>query len=155
MAPQGQMQSAQDFRKDMFNSFYNQGSLAQPNNPMGQQMNQGFGNQQMPGSQGFGQQQPGQLGQSGWVNGNGAPEQAQPVQQKQTLTGAVQQPNTQGNKNFNGAKHLLGTTVGLGGGILVGALMMRNSASSPAAAMGMGLMGASLLNYGMRSAFRF
>jgi len=150
----GGQQSAQDFRRDAFNSLYNQGTLPQQNamqNPalqsmqgqMGQQPNQFGGG--MPG----GQQQPQQLGQSGWMAANGASQQ-------QTLTGGVQNPPSQhGNSKFNSAKHLLGTATGFGGGILVGAMMMRGGNSSPAAMMGMGLLGAGVLNYGMRNAFRF
>jgi hypothetical protein len=143
--PGGDMQTAQDFRKSMFNSLYNQGTLAPQNAQQGTQ-NQMANNQQFSTPGNLQQQQP-QMGQSQWMGANGAP-------QTQTLTGAVKQPNRQGNSKFNGVKHALGLTAGLGGGLMVGALMFRNGASGSAAGLGMGLMGASMLNYGMRNAFR-
>ena len=156
---QPEMQTAQEFRNQAYNSLYNQGTLAPPsNNNVAQQQQQWNGGQpgqmaqQPPNLSG---QQPnmaqgasnGQMSQSGWMNANGAPQQ-------QTLSGGVQAPNKSGNNTFNGAKRVLGTAAGFGGGMLVGALMMRNSYSSPAALMGVGLLGGSMMNYGLRNAFR-
>ncbi len=146
--------SAQDFRKDAFNSLYNQGSLPAAQQNPGLQGMQGqmgstpgqLGNGALPGSM------PGQqsnLGQSPWMAANGAPQQ-------QTLMGGVQNPPSQhGNAKFNTAKHVLSTAAGFGGGMMVGAMMFSRGSSSPAAAMGMGLLGAGMLNYGLRNAFRF
>jgi hypothetical protein len=169
LTPPSDMQSAQDFRKSMFNSLYNQGTLA-PNN-QAPQAAPSFQGQQGQGQQGQGQQGQGQQGmmtqqpqqqsnqfgqsqqpnqqvsQSGWMNANGAPQQ-------QTLSGGVQNPSGKPNNTFNTVKHVLGTATGFGGGVLTGALMMQNRASSPYAMLGLGLMGASVLNYGMRNAWR-
>jgi hypothetical protein len=151
MLPQnGGGSSAQDFRKDAYNSLYNQGSLPAAQNNSGLQGMQGqmgstpgqLGNGSMPGQQS-------NLGQSPWMAANGAPQQ-------QTLMGGVQNPPSQhGNAKFNTAKHVLSTAAGFGGGMAVGAMMFSRGSSSPAAALGMGLLGAGMLNYGLRNAFRF
>lgn len=144
--------SAQDFRKDAFNSLYNQGSLPAAQNPGLQGMQGQMGatpgqlsNGAMPGSM-PGQQSP--TGQSPWMAANGAPQQ-------QTLMGGTNSTSQHGNAKFNAAKHVLGTAAGFGGGMMVGAMMFSRGSSSPAAAMGMGLLGAGMLNYGLRNAFRF
>jgi len=164
LTPPGEMQqSAQNFRKDMYNSLYNQGTLAPAQN---QVQNQGQGwsggqnqmsqNQsQFNGQMGQGQmggmppqQQPTQqLSQSPWMGGQAA-------MQQQTLSGTVKNPGNAPNSKFNGLKHVLGTATGFGGGMMTGMLMMRNGNSSPAAMLGMGMFGSSILNYGARNAFR-
>jgi len=148
--------SAQDFRRDAFNSLYNQGSLPQQNSMpglqgmQGQQMGATPGQLGAPGTPIPGSMpgQPSNVGQSPWMAANGAPQQ-------QTLTGAANSTSQHGNAKFNTAKHVLGTAAGFGGGMFVGAMMMSRGSSSPAAAMGMGLLGAGMLNYGLRNAFRF
>lgn len=160
LTPPSEMQSPQDFRKSMFDSLYNQNDLQPVNQPnqnlqvmQGQmgQMAPGMAQPQQPnfGMQNQQQQQqpPQQLGQSAWQGARGS-------SQEQTLSGGVQTPNRAGNSKFNGIKHVLGTATGFGGGLLVGGMMMRQGSSSPAAMLGLGLMGGSVLNYGMRNAFR-
>jgi hypothetical protein len=140
-APAAPGMTAQEFRKAAFDSLYNQGTLppsALNQNPSLQAMQGQMG--QMPGQNPMN----GQLHQSTW-SGQGVPQQ-------QTLTGSVSQPKQ--NNKLKKVSHVLNTATALGGGVLVGALMFRG-ASSPSAALGMGLLGAGVLNYGLRNAFRF
>lgn len=145
--PPAEMQSAQDFRKSMFDSLYNQN--VQPANQQTAPNFQAMQGQMAPQQPTFGNQNQlsKQLGQSQWQGAHGSV-------QEQTLAGGVKTPNRAGNNKFNGVKHLLGTATGFGGGLLVGGMMMRNGNSSPAAMLGLGLMGGSVLNYGLRNAFR-
>ncbi|HEY9775058.1 MAG TPA: hypothetical protein V6C81_14940 [Planktothrix sp.] len=136
--------TAQDYRKAAFDSLYNQGTLpTSATNPsfgaMQGQMGQLNNNTNSAPN--------GQLHQSAWA---GANSPAQP----QTLTGNVSQPR-QANKTLKNAGRMLGAATSVAGGVAIGALMFRNGASSSAASLGLGLMGASLINAGLRGALRF
>jgi hypothetical protein len=138
MSPAAQGMSAQDFRKAAFDSLYNQGTP--PANFLTQQNPNLLPQQPQSG------QMPNYLGgthQSGWQGANSPP-------QTQMLTGSASKPKKP-NEKVKAISRLLATTVTVGGTVLVGAMMMRTS--SPQAALGMGLMGSSMLNYGLRSGF--
>jgi hypothetical protein len=93
------------------------------------------------------------MGQSGWTGGNGQPMQA--PAQSQTLSGQAQQQSypkkNSGPSKLAGAARMASLATMFGSGALTGALMTRGA--SPMGFYGPGLMGASMMNYGMRSGF--
>jgi hypothetical protein len=139
-APQ-EMQSSQEWRKAAYNSLMN--------NPNAQPV---FANQQAqmanspPGMSAA--QQP-TMGQSGWTGANGQP--MPPAYQSQTLSGQVQQQPTYkkgSTSKLSGLAHAASMATMFGSGAMVGALMMSRSPGYGIYSSGM--MGASLVNYGLR-----
>jgi hypothetical protein len=139
-APAQAMQSSQEWRKAAFDSLMN--------NPSAQPV---FGTQQpqmaaMNGSQAG-------VGQSGWTGANGQPMQA--PAQSQTLSGQAQQQSfpkkNSGPSKLASVAHMASMATMFGSGALTGALMTRSY--SPLGFYGPGLMGASMMNYGLRNGF--
>jgi hypothetical protein len=141
-APVQQMQTPAEWRKAAYDSMMNNPNAQPVFAPQQAQMGQ------MPGQPGANGQP--QVGQSGWQGGNG---QAMATStQSQTLSGQVQQPNYNkkgGNSKLSGLAHTASMATMVGGGVLMGALMMRRAPAYGVYSSGM--MGASLLNYGMRT----
>jgi hypothetical protein len=139
-APAAAMQSSQEWRKAAFDSLMNNPS-AQP----------AFGTQQPQMAANNGSQAG--MGQSGWTGANGQPMQA--PAQSQTLSGQTQQQSypkkNSGPSKIAGVAHMASMATMFGSGALTGALMTRGS--SPMGFYGPGLMGASMMNYGLRSGF--
>jgi hypothetical protein len=142
-APVQQMQTPAEWRKAAYDSMMNNPN-AQPIFAPQQQAQMG----QMPGQPGANGQPA--VGQSGWQSGNG---QAMATStQSQTLSGQVQQPNYNkkgGPSKLSGLAHTASMATMVGSGVLMGALMMRRSPGYGIYSSGM--MGASMLNYGMRT----
>jgi len=147
----GEMQTAQQWRKDAFNSMMNnpnaQPSFSQSSPALVAQQGQ-MG--QMPGQ---GQNGAPGLGQSPWMSPSGQPMTG--PAQTQTLSGAVaQQPNQNPNgkkgSKLNGVSHTLGMMSMFGGGLLMGSLMSGRMAINP---MSTGLMGVGMSNYALRGMY--
>lgn len=139
-APAQAMQSSQEWRKAAFDSLMNNPS-AQPT----------FGTQQPQMAAQNGSQSG--VGQSGWTGANGQPMQA--PAQSQTLSGQAQQQSypkkNSGPGKLSSVAHMASMATMFGSGALTGALMTRSY--SPMGFYGPGLMGASMMNYGLRNGF--
>jgi hypothetical protein len=140
--PVAPTQSAQDFRKSMFDKLMGQPPVTpQISNPNLQSMQGQMG--QMPSAQ-----QPNQFGQFGAPanspgSGPGMIADNPGRTQSQTLSGGVKSPNTNKPSKLAGLSHTLGTATAFGAAGLSGA-------SSPQGLYSLGLMGVSLINVGLR-----
>lgn len=151
--PLAPTQSAQDFRKSMFDYASNQYTANQLHKPASMQALQSMQGQmanQQPGN--------GQLGEPSGHAPNGQVSQSSDLltatapPQSQTLSGSPKAPKGRGSK-LNGLKHGLGLATTLGTGVLVGGMAARSG--NPYAALGLGLYGANMLRYGARNSFRY
>ncbi len=154
--PPQEMQTSQEWRKAAYASLMNNPNAQPIANQQAQMAPPQMANQ-APGMQAPGMnpnmnnapQQAGQLGQSGWMGGNGQPTPA--ANQSQTLTGQVQQQPTNkknSTSKLTGLAHAASMAAMFGSGAMVGALMMSRSPAYGAYSTGM--FGGSLINYGAR-----
>jgi hypothetical protein len=139
-----EMQSAQQWRKAAYDSMMNNPN-AQPAYTPHKQKGNHMANNQMG--------QPSQMGQSGWMGGGS--QQVSPPPQTQTLSGAVQQPQTQPYNNgkksvLTGLSHAVSMGTLFGGGMLLGSAMSGRWGMNPYSAM---MVGVPLTNYALRGGF--